>query len=321
MMKRGSTVRERMCAVFSEDNGEDPCGSAPAWTHCLVVETPPPWKEEVTDSSAFPVGVDALLSNRPDVRLQAVLPDDAYSVDGYSRLMLFSRPDGMIREMPRLEYLIPSHRLPDAMRILLGGGPREDISDWEQRSDGMRDILVCAHGTRDTCCASLGLPTYSQLRVRHSSDDVRVWRQSHTGGHRLAPNVIEFPSGRYWSRLTPDLALQMVDRSGALGDLYTAYRGWPAIGGPCAQIAEREAFMREGWDWTRRLIACEVMDASDDGLEERIAVRSLGQSDSTRTYEATVRQNGTVQSIECLTGAPGKEYPRYELVRFEQIGS
>lgn len=320
-MRRGSTVRARMCAVFSEENGEDPCGSAPAWTHCLVVETPPPWREEVTDSPNFPAGVAALLSNRPDVRLQAVRPDDAYSVEGYSRLMLFSRPDGMVREMSRLEYLVPSHCLPDALRVLLDGGEREDIAEWRQGGDGMRDILVCTHGSRDACCGSLGHPTYSELRGRHSSDDVRVWRQSHTGGHRLAPNVIEFPSGRYWSRLTPERASQMVGRSGILGDLYGAYRGWAAVGSPHAQIAEREAFMREGWDWMRRVIECEVMETSDDGLEERIAVRSVDQSDSITAYEATVRQNGTAQSIECMTGALGKEYPRYELVRFERIGS
>lgn len=320
-MRRGSTVQARMCAAFSEENGEDPCGSAPAWTHCLVVETPPPWREEVTDSPNFPAGVAALLSNRPDVRLQAVRPDDAYSVEGHSRLMLFSRPDGMVHEMSRLEYLVPSHRLPDALRILLDGGPREDIVEWQQDGDGMRDILVCTHGSRDTCCGSLGYPTYRELRSRHSSDDVRVWQQSHTGGHRLAPNVIEFPSGRYWSRLTAERASQMVERSGVLVDLHGAYRGWAAVDSPPAQIAEREAFMREGWDWMRRLIECEVVEASDDGLEERVAVRSVDQTDSITAYEATVRQNGTAQSIECLTGAPGKEYPRYELVGFERIGS
>lgn len=320
-MRRVSTVRTRMCAAFSEENGEDPCGSAPAWTHCLVVETPPPWREEVTDSPNFPAGVAALLSNRPDVRLQAVRPDDAYSVEGHSRLMLFSRPDGMVREMSRLEYLVPSHRLPDALRMLLDGGPREDIAEWQQGGDGMRDILVCTHGSRDTCCGSLGYPTYQELRSRHSSDDVRVWQQSHTGGHRLAPNVIEFPSGRYWSRLTPERASQMVERSGVLVDLRGAYRGWAAVDSPPAQIAEREAFMREGWDWMRRLIECEVVETSDDGLEERIAVRSVDQTDSITAYEATIRQNGTTQSIECMTGAPGKEYPRYELVGFERIGS
>lgn len=320
-MRRGSTVQARMCAAFSEEMGEDPCGSAPAWTHCLVVETPPPWREEVTDSPNFPAGVAALLSNRPDVRLQAVRPDDAYSVEGYSRLMLFSRPDGMVREMSRLEYLVPSQRLPEALRMLLDGGGREGIAEWKQDGDGMRDILVCTHGSRDTCCGSLGYPTYSELRSGHSSDDVRVWQQSHTGGHRLAPNVIEFPSGRYWSRLTPERASQMVRRSGILGDLHGAYRGWAAVDSPPAQIAEREAFMREGWDWMRRLIECEVVETSDDGLEERIAVRSVDQTESITAYEATVRQNGTAQSIECLTGAPGKEYPRYELVRFGRIGS
>ena len=308
-----------MCSVFSEANGEDPCGSAPMWDHCLVIEVPTPWEHEVMDSPGFPAGVSDLLEQRPDVRLQVIQPDDIYSVDGHSRVMLFSRPSGPVREMARSEYLVPSIHLPSAVSAVLGNGD-EELAGWEQHNDGMRDLLVCTHGSRDICCASIGQPTYMELHSRYSNSHTRVWRLSHTGGHRLAPNVIDMPSGRYWSRLTPSRATQVADRSGDIADLYDSYRGWPAIASPGAQMAEREAFMREGWDWIDHQVESEVLETSDDGMEERVAIRSLGPDGVVSSYEATVRQSGVVQSIECLSDTLAKDYPQYELVSFEAVG-
>lgn len=312
-------VRGRMCAVFSEANGEDPCGSAPMWDHCLVVEFPTPWEHEVMDSPGFPAEMADLLEQRPDVRLQVIQPDDTYSVEGHSRILLFSRPDGPVRDMVRMEYLVPSERLFDAVTAVLGRG-NDVLAEWEQHNDGMRDLLVCTHGSRDICCASIGQPTYMELHSRHSNSHTRVWRLSHTGGHRLAPNVIDMPSGRYWSRLTPSRATQVAGRSGEIADLYDSYRGWPAIASPGAQLAEREAFMREGWEWTGRQVESEVLETSDDGMEERVAIRSLGPEGVASSYVATVRQSGMVQSIECLSDTLAKDYPQYELVSFEAAG-
>ena len=309
-----------MCSVFSEASGEDPCGSAPMWDHCLVIEVPTPWEHEVMDSPAFPAGVADLLEQRLDVRLQVIQPDETYSVDGCSRVMLFSRPSGPVHEMTRSEYLVPSEHLLSTVTTVLGGRG-EELAEWEQNNHGMRDLMVCTHGSRDICCASIGQPTYMELHARYSNSQTRVWRLSHTGGHRLAPNVIDMPSGRYWSRLTPSRAVQVADYSGDLGELYDSYRGWPAIASFAAQMAEREAFMHEGWNWIDRRVESEVLQTSDDGMEERVAIRSLGPDGVASSYEATVRQSGMVQSIECLSDTLAKDYPQYELVSFEAVGS
>jgi hypothetical protein len=308
-----------MCSVFSEAIGEDPCGSAPIWDHCLIVEFPTPWEHEVTDSPGFPAGIADLLEQRLDVRLQVIQPDDMYSVEGHSRVILFSRPDGPVRDLVRKEYLVPSERLLDTVSTVLGYDG-EELGEWEQHNNGMRDLLVCTHGTRDICCASTGQPTYMELQSRYSNSHTRVWRLSHTGGHRLAPIVIDMPSGRYWSRLTPPRALQLGGYSGDVTDLYDCYRGWPAIASPRAQLVEREAFMREGWDWTGRQVESEVIETSDDGMEERVVLRSRDSDGGLTSYEAVVRQSGVVQSIECLSDTFAKEYPQYELVSFEVVG-
>ena len=317
--KEATGVRGRMCSVFSEANGEDPCGSAPMWDHCLVIEVPTPWEHEVMDSPAFPAGLADVFEQRPDVRLQVIQPDATYSVEGHSRVMLFSRPDGPVRDMARSEYLVPTDNLLDVVTTVFGGRG-DELAKWEENNNGMRDLMVCTHGSRDICCASIGQPTYMELHSRYSNSHTRVWRLSHTGGHRLAPNVIDMPSGRYWSRLTPSRAMQVADHSGDIADLYDSYRGWPAIASPGAQMAEREAFMREGWNWIDRQVESEVIETSEDGMEERVAIRSLGSDGVVSSYTATVRQSGMVQSIECLSDTLAKDYPQYELVSFEAAG-
>ena len=102
--------------------------------------------------------------------------------------------------------------------------------------------------------------------------------------------------------------------------MHDSYRGWPALASPCAQMAEREAFMREGWEWTGRRVESEVLETSDDGLEERVVVRSLDAGGVASTYEAVVRQSGMVQSIECLSDTLAKDYPQFELVSFQAVG-
>ncbi len=317
--REAAGVRSRMCAAFSEANGEDPCGSAPMWNHCLVLEFPTPWEHEVTDSPGFPAKVVSMLERRPEVRLQVIQPDELYSVEGRSRIMVFSRPAGAVRDMARKEYLVPTEQLAEAVSAVLGESGSFDLAEWEQRNHGMRDLLVCTHGSRDICCASMGQPTYLELHSRYSNDFTRVWRLSHTGGHRLAPNVIDMPSGRYWSRLSPDLARQVADQSGDVSALHGSYRGWSAIGSPGGQMAEREAFMREGWSWINRRIECEALETSADGMEESVVIRSLDSNGLVSSYQATVRQSGVMHSIECLTDTPAKDYPQYELVSFQAI--
>lgn len=313
-------VRKRMCAVFSEANDEDPCGSAPAWQHCLVLEIAPPWEHEIMDSHGFPLGISDLLEQRPDVRVQAIKPDDVYSVEGHSRVMLFSRPDEPVRNTIRKEFVLPTDQVGALARALLeSNDDLDDYSDWRQNARDMRDILVCTHGSRDICCASIGHPTYQELRAAYSAPNIRVWQLSHTGGHRLAPNVIDMPSGRYWSRLTPILARQVAIHSGDIAQLRGAYRGWAALGSPGAQIVEREALMREGWDWLDRHIEYENLETSDDGTEERIVIRSSNGTGRISAYEGVARANGTVRSIECLTDEFAKDYPQYELVSFERV--
>lgn len=59
--------------------------------------------------------------------------------------------------------------------------------------------FVCTNGQRDLCCSKFGLPSYHALRQRVGE---RAWQTSHLGGHRFAPNVLVFPQGVLYGRVT-----------------------------------------------------------------------------------------------------------------------
>ena len=73
--------------------------------------------------------------------------------------------------------------------------------DALHRGEGDERVLrlVCAHGTRDRCCALEGTAYYQS-----ASNDEDLWLTSHIGGHRFAPTMLVLPSGLCYGRLAHD---------------------------------------------------------------------------------------------------------------------
>ena len=86
------------------------------------------------------------------------------------------------------------------------------------------ELMVCTHGRRDTCCGGLGAAMHEELRSRLEDRDgaTRLWRCSHTGGHRFAPTALSFPDGYAWAHLTAELADRLVHRVGDPADFVAA---------------------------------------------------------------------------------------------------
>src|SRR5205823_6194194 len=91
------------------------------------------------------------------------------------------------------------------------------------------DLFVCTHGRRDVCCGTDGTALWRRLSAPKSAgglgDVVRLWRTSHTGGHRFAPTGAVFPSGQYWAWLDPGLVRAVLGREGPVADVVPHYRG------------------------------------------------------------------------------------------------
>lgn len=89
----------------------------------------------------------------------------------------------------------------DVSALITGDGSYEA----QRREEPL--YLVCTNGRRDRCCARYGIATYNAL-VRAAG--ANVWQTTHVGGHRFAANVISFPDGVYYGRLTPEESREFV---------------------------------------------------------------------------------------------------------------
>ena len=322
-------LKSRLCSVFSRANGEEPGGSAPSWDQVLIVEVAKPWTFDVTESRHFPVGVSDALDRAEKAgapaRLQAVSPDPEYSRDGLTRVMLFSRPSGPLMTYGKVDYLVPSDQVGRLAHALVADtGGIGDFEQYRQDSDGIREMLVCTQGTRDVCCASFGFPVYNALRNRYApalDGGMRVWRVSHIGGHRLAPNLVDMPEARNWVRLGTEHLDALVNRDRPVSELRPFYRGWIGLGTPHEQMAEREAFMAEGWDWTNRHVTAGLSEPANGSGRATVRLdfesRRGGASGS---YEADVEVAASVPTMDCLAdGVEPGEAEQYSVTRLERL--
>ena len=314
------------CSLFSKQVGEKVSGSAPNWKRCLVFELPSPWKADILETPHFPPQIIEIVSKvesaGEDLRIQCVNPDDEYSVTGFIRVMLFSRPekqrfDKFIRE----EYLIPTELLGGLVESLVLS--RDDLKrykDYLEKNDDIRDIFVCTHGIRDTCCGSFGIPIYRQLRERYPNivdHGLRIWRMSHIGGHRLAPNLIDMPSGRNWVRIEESDLDTMIFRNKPVSQLAEKYRGLIALDSPYEMVAEGEVFIREGWRFLDMSISSKIESATDvDGV--KVSVEALSAINEPVTYFVVVKHGGKIEYIKCR-GDEVEEDDQYHTVSVEKI--
>jgi hypothetical protein len=102
--------------------------------------------------------------------------------------------------------------------------------------------LVCTNGRRDPCCAQEGLPVFSALNIRAPRS---VWQSSHLGGHRFAANVLVFPYGILYGRVSPEDADVLLAAGSAGEILIERYRG-RACYDKAVQAAEAHLRMQTG---------------------------------------------------------------------------
>ncbi|MEX2324135.1 MAG: sucrase ferredoxin [Nitriliruptoraceae bacterium] len=74
-------------------------------------------------------------------------------------------------------------------------------------------VLVCAHASRDQCCAVIGRPVAAAL---FSALGEMVFEASHVGGHRFAGNVVCLPRGVVLGGLDPSNAVELVREASSL---------------------------------------------------------------------------------------------------------
>jgi hypothetical protein len=186
------------CAATSRANREPLAGTAAVATGWLLVEQPGPWgRDALTGSGLDPAVGGALTAAAVDlpVRVQTIRRPGRGASAG-------PRPD------PRTVVLVHAGATPWMETLELTSDDELVRLDpavcarptppglGRRRHEPL--YLVCTHGKRDRCCATLGRPIADTLAALHGDD---VWEISHIGGHRFAGNLVVLPDGLVYGGL------------------------------------------------------------------------------------------------------------------------
>jgi hypothetical protein len=250
------------CAPWTQAQGVDPVGSAVAFDALLLVEWPLPWPSDVSE---IPELADAVVHG--GARVMTVVPRADDGGDGLVRVVHRRRTG--THHLAGVDHRVPRSQVPELLATILAAPQHDHLELPSAVGESPADVLVCAHGRRDACCGRWGTLLHVELAARWSG--VRVWRCSHTGGHRYAPTAITLPDGRAWAYVDPDLLDQVVERRGDVAALMPHDRGNSALD-PWAQVVERALFAREGWSWLERDLTAVTTEVADDRQRAQVTL-------------------------------------------------
>jgi hypothetical protein len=291
----------RSCALASRGAGESPIGWSIVGRRFLLVEVPLPWPFEIETAAALPPGLDRILANRPvgsALAFEAIAPEPDWTVPGRTRVILYGPAPEAEGRLGRSEHVVPPGEVSDLVDAWLGGDVAPELSAGE------RDVVVCTHGAHDPCCGRFGAPAFLELRDR-ASQTRRVWRGSHTGGHRFAPTFLDLPDGRSWGRLAPGHAERIVTRQGDPATLRGQYRGFGLLASYYERLVEAELLFRHGWGWLDRELTGRVVSGTPfiypeepEELDDHAVVEidTTSMDGSTERWLARIERGGDIET-------------------------
>lgn len=230
-----ATIR---CSTYAREQDARMLGSAVLCNGYLLVAWPLPWPSDAGEVAEL-APLRAELRSR-GIRLQLVHPVNARRPRPEAVLYLRTEP---FRGYRRFE-VDGDGPVSQATTLLAGHGVTAP-------ADEVVDLLVCGHGSRDICCGSFGVRLAADAAAHPSLDveRVRLWRTSHTGGHRFAPTAISLPDGMVWGRLDLPALEQIALRCGPAEALSAYARGCSGLHSAAAQLLDARAFQQHGWEW------------------------------------------------------------------------
>jgi hypothetical protein len=168
----------------------------------MMVEQPGPWGHEALLESAFPSEVGReLLAWEEHLGVRVLLIQRRDRPTPSPRRCFAAFTGRRERRLATFEVRDPRELLDLDVEALIR-------DRWRGFGDPLTRplFLVCTHGKHDRCCARYGGPVARALAQRTD-----VWECSHVGGDRFAGNVVCFPHGVYFGRVTADSAVRLVN--------------------------------------------------------------------------------------------------------------
>lgn len=293
----GEPVETLRCAPWARAAGLDPIATAGTYRGFCCVEWPLPWPRDI--AMVPELAELAAETARLRVRLQGLVPRSA---GAGLRVLVYRSPDGdagFAGYELREALCAPGELVATGLALLHSPAPAAGAA----AEPAARDVLLCTHGRRDVCCGSAGSALAAELEATPGGlgDGVRLWRTSHTGGHRFAPTAIVLPEATVWGFLDAAALRAVVRRDGPVDAVLGHYRGCTGLASPPLQVLERAALGAAGWP---------VLDQKRRGIDlggDRYRLEVPGHG---VVWEADVRVIGRRPVPDC--GQPITETTKHE---------
>ena len=276
------------CSDWTRAASLSPIATCGSYAGYLLVEIPLPWPRDAGDTAEGAALAPLIGSLR--YRLQAIVPAEPDTGPRERRVILHARRPGEtgFSGYRRFESRA-GESLTDTVAALIAAAASDSHSDLESPA---ADVLVCTHGTRDSCCGKRGAQLAVELAAPGRVAGHNLWRTSHLGGHRFAPTFLVLPEGSVWGYADADLVTRVLHRSGDFADVAGQYRGCPGLDSPQVQALEAEVARRVGWSLLDR-----QRTGPFDGI---IALLTWQEDGQTVTWSGEVRPGRTLPSPGCM---------------------
>jgi len=225
------------CSAVSAALGEPLAGTASRYRFWLMVEQPGPWGHDALVASGLPEEVGRPLRDLGRALGMRVLLIKQRARSMGSRRCFVAYTGVRERRIRSLAVEDPVELLELDLREMMARRFR-DVGEPVDRPL----LLVCTHGKHDPCCARHGAPLYRALA---GFGEDAAWECTHIGGDRFAGNLVCFPHGLYFGRVTPGAAEDVARAYGDGRIVLDLYRGRSAFSPP-VQAAEEAVRRRHG---------------------------------------------------------------------------
>jgi hypothetical protein len=290
-----------------------PVGSVDAQQAFVLIELPLPWPHDI---SQHPLLAGMRESLPAGARIQGLVPRKDSDKEA-RRIILYRRGDGLFDGFRRTELSAAQDELGEAVSRAMQL-PMPEAS----AQDEVLDVLVCTHGQRDRCCGSEGTRLVQALEIEERSP-ARVWRTSHTGGHRYAPTAFTFPDGYAWAHLSTETLTGIVTRTLHPSAVAGLIRGCAGLDGPWAQTADAKALAELGWTWTRTPRHCsDVQHVADPGAKElrQVTLETGTGTDVANRFTALIEATRKVPLPGCGGAVDtGKSCREYDVLAWTSV--
>jgi hypothetical protein len=150
--------------------------------------------------------------------------------------------------------------------------------------------------------------------------NVRFWRTSHTGGHRFAPTALSLPHGYAWAHLDVDSTLALALGRDPAG-IAQHCRGAVTLHSSVAQVADREALARSGWEWASSPREAVVVAHERDTLATTVEVHPTAGSNCGFRLRVELVEHVAMPTCGAVDGPEFKTEPVWAAVDVVELSS